>query len=89
MKAKIHAVDQIRQIVHEILVDGGVGGVHAQQVLVARLGGLQARLGVLERALRHLLLYEAELPALLQLLLRDGVPDLGALLLHNLKYKKS
>jgi hypothetical protein len=85
VKAKVHTINQVRQIIHEIFVDGRVGGIHAQQVLVSGLGGLEARLGVLGGALGHLLLDEPELAALLQLLLGDGVPDLGPLLLHHLE----
>ena len=42
MESKIHAVDEIRQVVDEVLLDGGVGRVHAEQVLVAGLGSVQA-----------------------------------------------
>ena len=85
MKAEIHAINQVRQIVHEIFVDGRVGRVHAEQVLVPGLGGLQPRLRVLGRPLSHLLLDEAKLATLLQLLLGDLVADLGALFLHHLE----
>ena len=32
MEAKVHAVNEIRQVVHKVLLDGCVGRVHAQQV---------------------------------------------------------
>lgn len=85
MEPEVHAVHQVGQIVHEVFVNGGVGGVHAQQVFVPGLGGLQPSLRVLVCPLGHLLLYDLVLPVLLQLLLRDLLLDLGPLLLHNLE----
>ena len=32
MEAKVHAVNEIRQVVHKVLLDGCVGRVHAEQV---------------------------------------------------------
>ena len=32
MEAKVHAVNEIRQVVHKVLLDGCIGRVHAQQV---------------------------------------------------------
>ena len=87
MEAKVHAVDEIRQIVREVFVYGGVGGVHAQQILVARLRGLQPGLRVLGGPLGHLLLNNFVLSILLQLFLRDLLLDLGSLLLHDLELR--
>ena len=85
MEAKVHAVNEIREVVDKVFVDGGVSRVHAQQILVPGLGCLEPGLGVLVAALGHLLLDHFVLAVLLQFLLWDLVLYLGALLLDHLE----
>ena len=49
-------INKIGQVIHEILLDGGVGRVHAQHVLVPGLGGLHTGVLVLLLPLLVLLL---------------------------------
>ena len=85
MEPKVHAVDEVGQVVHKVFVDRGVCRVHAQKILVACLGGLEPGLGVLVCPLGDLLLDHFVLAVLLQLLLGDLLLDLGPLLLYDLE----
>lgn len=68
MEAKVHAVDEVGEVVDKVLLNGRVGGVHVEQVLVPRLGRLEPSLVVLELPLLELLLDDAK-PLMLRPLL--------------------
>ena len=85
MEAEVHAVDEVGEVVDEVLLNGRVGGVHVEQVLVPRLGGLEPGLVVLELPLLELLLDDAQPLVLRPLLLGHGRVQLVALLLHDLQ----
>ena len=42
MESKIHAINEIRQVVNKVLLDRSIGSVHTQQILVTSLGSFQA-----------------------------------------------
>lgn len=72
-------IDQIAQIFHKVLVDGRVGCLQAQLVLVLRLEGLQSCIGVLVLAFENFLLDELVLFAAFQFLLGNALLQLHAL----------
>lgn len=53
VEPEVHAVHQVGQVVHEILVHRAVGRFQAQQVLVARFQRFQFGVEVLVFSLKH------------------------------------
>ncbi len=77
-------VNEIREVVHEVLLYGRVGRVHAQEVLVPGLGGLQPCVLILLSPLGVLFLDQAILAVTLALLHGNTLLEFVALLLNNL-----
>ena len=73
MEAKVHAVNEIRQVVHKVLLDGCVGRVHAQQVLVSGLGSVQAGIVVLLLPFQVFFFHPPVITVSFTLLNRNGI----------------
>ena len=88
MEPEVHTVNEIRQVVDEVLLDGAVGRVHAQQVLVPGLGGLQAGVVELLPPFLVFLFDKSILSVFLAFLHRNCILQFGSLFLNMLESKE-